>query len=137
MTDSVSRSPRKEMLWSAHPIRSKRVYACFFRRRLQSTIRVVVLQMHAFFDEELYHTSVKPRYTRRYFKKFRVSDLDRIGVKPVQSNLSVAHANNTLIISVNACIFGRLRRSLLNARVMRTVHTSCRVPGCPSPHYCM
>lgn len=38
---------------------------------------------------------------RRYYKKFNVPDMDRLGLQLQASKLSLAHANNTLIITVS------------------------------------
>lgn len=37
----------------------------------------------------------------RYYKKFRIPDMERCNVPLNQANLSFAHANNTLIVSVS------------------------------------
>ncbi len=41
-------------------------------------------------------------FTLRFYKKYRVPDLDRIGVRVEQKFITTAHANNTLIITVCA-----------------------------------
>ena len=38
----------------------------------------------------------------RYYKKFEIPDMGRVNVKLSQSNVQVAHANNTLIITVSS-----------------------------------
>ena len=37
----------------------------------------------------------------RYYKKFRIPDLERCNIPLDQSSLSYAHANNTLIVTVS------------------------------------
>lgn len=37
----------------------------------------------------------------RYYKKFRIPDMERCNIPLNQANLSFAHANNTLIVSVS------------------------------------
>lgn len=37
----------------------------------------------------------------RYYKKFNIPDMDRIGLGLSTKNLSYSHANNTLIITVS------------------------------------
>ena len=39
----------------------------------------------------------------RFYKKFRIADLDRVGIPVEASRISLAHANNTLILSVCQC----------------------------------
>ena len=39
-------------------------------------------------------------YNFRYYKKFQIPDMVRLKLKLVQSSISVAHANNTLIVTV-------------------------------------
>ena len=37
----------------------------------------------------------------RYYKRFNIPDIDRVKVKLEQKRLGIAHANNTLIITVS------------------------------------
>lgn len=48
----------------------------------------------------------------RYYKKFSISDLDRLGIPLEQARLSYAHANNTLIIKASISVRnkGRIQR---------------------------
>jgi hypothetical protein len=39
-------------------------------------------------------------HSRRYYKKFTIADLDRMGLPVVGSSIAFAHINNTLIIRV-------------------------------------
>lgn len=51
-----------------------------------------------------YSSEFDPLYFNfRYFKKFNIPDMERAELKLEQSAISIAHANNTLIISVS-CI---------------------------------
>ena len=43
---------------------------------------------------------VTPSFLLRFYKKFRIADLDRTGIPLEAARISLAHANNTLIISV-------------------------------------
>jgi hypothetical protein len=44
-------------------------------------------------------------YFSRYFKRFSITDLDRLNLPLEESNLSYSHANNTLIITVRIQLF--------------------------------
>lgn len=66
------------------------------------------------YPESIYSVTAEPDGTmtvrtsnKKYFKKLRIPDLERIGLKPEQQRISFRHQYNTLIITVwkNASLY--------------------------------
>lgn len=82
---------------SSNPVFVRRDTARAFEWRIRNLpypLATYIVQV----DDEKRHVMIKTR-NRKYYKKYDVPDMVRAGLQLEQAALSVAHANNTLIVT--------------------------------------
>ncbi|XP_062513606.1 protein DPCD-like [Corticium candelabrum] len=82
---------------STNPVFVRRDTAKAFEWRVRN-LPYLIPTYNVYVDDEQKHVVVKTT-NRKYFKKYDIPDMTRAGLKLEQEALSIAHANNTLIIS--------------------------------------